>query len=511
MFGRAALIASGRRRTEPSTDYADYQAGLRNLWIALKTMRRTQLNRVVLTVIVFGLTANSTITFAQKSRPAPRPPRNPAIASIVRQIDARNIEHTIRQLVSFGTRSTLSEQNDPKRGIGAARDWLYAEFQKVAETSGGRMTVEKQSFEQAKAARVPQPTMLTNIVATLKGSQPESTNRIYVVSGHYDSMCNSPTDAKCDAPGANDDASGTAAVLEMARVMAKFEFDATIVFMTVPGEEQGLLGSTHFAEEAKQKNWNVDAMLDNDIVGNSLGGNGIRDRNTVRVFSEGVPSNETTAEANTRRSVGGENDSASRQLARFIKENTEVFVPQMKVMMVYRRDRYGRGGDHIPFLERGYPAVRFTEVNEEFRHQHQNVRTENGVQYGDLPEFVDFAYAANVARVNAASLAMLAYAPARPKGVTIVSRLSDDTELRWEANTEPDLAGYEIVWRDTTSPVWTNSKAVGKVTSFTLKGMSKDNSFFGVRAIDNDGNRSPVTFPRPVTRNQPVPTTSSNP
>jgi hypothetical protein len=436
---------------------------------------------------------------------------NPAIVSIVRQIDARNIERTIRQLVSFGTRNSLSEQNDPKRGIGVARDWLYAEFQKVAETSGGRMTVEKQTFEQQKAARVPQPTMMTNIVATLKGSQPQAADRVYVVSGHYDSMCNSPTDAKCDAPGANDDASGTAAVLEMARVMAKFEFDATIVFMTVPGEEQGLLGSTHFAEEAKQKNWNVDAMLDNDIVGNSLGGNGIRDRGTVRVFSEGVPSNETPAEATVRRSVGGENDSSSRQLARFIKETAAAYVPQMKVMMVYRRDRYGRGGDHIPFLERGYPAVRFTEVNEDFRHQHQNVRVENGVQYGDLPQFVDFAYIANVARVNAASLAMLAYAPARPKGVTIISRLSDDTELHWDANTEPDLAGYEIVWRDTTAPVWTNSQPVGKVTSFVLKGMSKDNYFFGVRAVDNDGNRSPVSYPKPMTRQQPERPASSNP
>ena len=430
------------------------------------------------------------------------PVRNRAIANIVREIDARNIEATIRKLVSFGTRNTLSEQNDPKRGIGAARDWLYSEFLKAAEASNGRMTVEKQSFEQQKAARVPQPTMLTNIVATLKGSQPESTDRIYVVSGHYDSMCNSPTDAKCDAPGANDDASGTAAVLEMARVMAKYEFDATIVFMAVAGEEQGLLGSTHFAEEAKKKSWNVDAMLDNDIVGNTLGGNGVRDRSALRVFSEGVPSNETEAEAATRRSVGGENDSPSRQLARFVKETGETFVPQFKVMMVYRRDRYGRGGDHIPFLERGYPAVRFTEVNEEFRHQHQNVRVENGVQYGDLPEFVDFAYIANVARVNAASLAALAWAPSRPKGVTILTaRLSNDTDLRWDANKEPDLAGYEIVWRDTTSPVWTNSRAVGNVTSFTMKGMSKDNYFFGVRAIDKDGNRSQVTYPRPQGRN----------
>jgi acetylornithine deacetylase/succinyl-diaminopimelate desuccinylase-like protein len=465
---------------------------------------RNQLYRVFQSVMIFILAAIVGSVAAQTRQPARRtaPVRNRAISNIVREIDARNIEATIRKLVSFGTRNTLSEQNDPKRGIGAARDWLYTEFLKAAAASNGRMTVEKQSFEQAKAARVPEPTILTNVVATLKGSQPEATDRIYVVSGHYDSMCNSPTDAKCDAPGANDDASGTAAVLEMARVMAKYEFDATIVFMAVPGEEQGLLGSTHFAEQAKQKNWNVDAMLDNDIVGNSLGGNGVRDRGHVRVFSEGVPSNETPAEATTRRSVGGENDSASRQLARFIKETGDAFVPQFKVMMIYRRDRYGRGGDHIPFLERGYPAVRFTEVNEEFRHQHQNVRVENGVQFGDLPEFVDFAYVANVARVNAASLAALAWAPARPHGVTIVAqRLSNDTELRWDANKEPDLAGYEIVWRETTDAVWTNSKPVGNVTTFTMKGMSKDNYFFGVRAVDKDGNKSPATYPRPQTRN----------
>jgi acetylornithine deacetylase/succinyl-diaminopimelate desuccinylase-like protein len=448
-----------------------------------------------------------------QTRPTARrtaPVRNRTIANVVREIDARNIEATIRKLVSFGTRNTLSEQNDPKRGIGAARDWLYAEFLKAAEASGGRMTVEKQSYEQAKAARVPQPTIVTNVVATLKGTQPQSADRIYVVSGHYDSMCNTPVDAKCDAPGANDDASGTAAVLEMARVMAKYEFDSTIVFMAVAGEEQSLLGSTHFAEQAKQKNWNIDAMFTNDIIGNTLGGNGIRDRGNVRVFSEGVPSNETAAEATTRRSVGGENDSASRQLARFIKETQETFLPQFKVMLVYRRDRYGRGGDHIPFLERGYPAVRFTEVNEEFRHQHQNVRVENGVQFGDLPEFVDFAYVANVARVNAASLAALALAPSRPKGVTILSqRLSNDTELKWDANTEPDLAGYEIVWRDTTAEVWTNSKAVGNVTGFTMKGMSKDNYFFGVRAIDKDGNRSAVTYPKPLGRTAPATPSSS--
>jgi hypothetical protein len=441
-------------------------------------------------------------TMAEVNR---RTPRNQEVARIVGEIDAVNIERIIRKLVSFGTRNTLSTQDDPNRGIGAARDWLYSEFLKAAEKSGGRMTVEKQSYEQQKAARVATPTMITNVVATLKGTQPESESRIYVVSGHYDSMCGSPTDGTCDAPGANDDASGTAAVLEMARVMAKYKFDATIVFMAVAGEEQGLLGSTYFAEQAKQKGANVEAMLTNDIVGNTLGGNGVRDRRTLRVFSEGVPSNESPEEATVRRSVGGENDSASRQLARFIKETGERYVPQMKVMMVYRRDRYGRGGDHIPFLERGFAAVRFTEPNEDFRHQHQNVRTENGIRFGDLPEFVDYAYVANVARVNAANLAMLASAPARPRGVTILTaRLSNDTDLKWDANQEPDLAGYEILWRDTTAPVWTNSRWVGKVTSHTIKGISKDNFFFGVRSVDKQGNRSPVSFPRPLGRPAPA-------
>src|SRR3989440_2636244 len=270
-------------------------------------------------------------TQPRRARLASRSGGNPDIPRIVSEISARNIEATIRKLVSFGTRNTLSEQNNPNRGIGAARDWLFSEFQKAAAQSGGRMTVERQTFEQPKAARVPEPTMLTNIVATLKGTQLESANRVYVVSGHYDSMCTSPTDAKWDAPGANDDASGTAAVLEMARVMSKYKFDATIVFMTVAGEEQGLLGSTYFAEPAKKNNMDIEGMFTNDIIGSSVGGNGVHDPHTVRVFSEGVPSNETQQEATTRRSVGGENDSQSRQLARFIKEVSARYVPSMKV------------------------------------------------------------------------------------------------------------------------------------------------------------------------------------
>src|SRR5438093_13177189 len=276
--------------------------------------------RFVIRILIFLLVlVLARISTAQQKRVAANTVtrRDTQITRIVSEVDPRNIERTIRKLVSFGTRNTLSDQNDPNRGIGAARDWLYSEFQKAAAESGGRMTVEKQTFEQPRAARVPQPTMLTNIVATLKGTQAESSSRVYVVSGHYDSMCSSPTDAKCDAPGANDDASGTAAVLEMARVMAKYQFDATIIFMTVPGEEQGLFGAIHFAEEAKKSNMDIEAMFTNDIIRSSFGGNGVHDPRTVRVFSEGVPSNEAQPEATTRRSVGGENDSPSRQLARF--------------------------------------------------------------------------------------------------------------------------------------------------------------------------------------------------
>ncbi len=423
---------------------------------------------------------------------------NAEIVRITREISAKNIEATIRRLASFGTRNTLSEQDNPKRGIGAARDYLYGEFLKISQACGNCLTVEKQTFVQPKAPRIPQPTILTNVVATLNGTtNPE---RVYVVSGHYDSMCNlDAMDAKCDAPGANDDASGTAAVVEMARVMSKRKFDATIIFMTVPGEEQGLLGAAYFAEQARKNKMDIEAMFTNDIIGGVTSYKNAPDRNSVRVFAEGVPSNESEQEAAQRRSVGGENDSASRQLGRFIKDVADVYSPQFRVQLMYRRDRYLRGGDHIPFLERGFSAVRFTEPHEDYTHQHQSVKIVDGKQYGDLPEFVDFGYVANVTRVNAASLAVLALAPARPKNATIVTaRLTNDTDLKWNANADADLLGYEIVWRDTTSAFWTNSKFVGNVTVYTAKEMSKDNYFFGVRAVDKAGNKSPVSFPKPA-------------
>jgi Zn-dependent M28 family amino/carboxypeptidase len=423
---------------------------------------------------------------------------NPEIQKMIREISAKNIETSIRRLVGFGTRNTNSEQDNPTRGIGAARDWIFAEFNKISADCAGCLTVEKQTYLQPKANRVPEPINLTNVFATLKGTT--DPNRIYVVSGHYDSMCGDPSDGKCDAPGANDDASGTAAVIELARVMSKRKFDATIIFMAVAGEEQGLLGARYFAEQAAEKKWNIEAMFTNDIVGGVTTQKNSPNRNRVRVFTEGVPSNETEAEGTTRRSVGGENDSQARQLARYVKEQSDKYLKNFSVWMIYRRDRYLRGGDHIPFLEKGFSAVRITEADEDYTHQHQNVRTENGVFYGDTPEYVDFEYTANVTRVNVIALANLALAPAKPKNVGIVTaRLTNDTDLKWDAGIDSDLAGYEVVWRDTTAPEWTNSVFVAAAqTTYTAKAMSKDNYFFGVRAVDREGNKSPVVYPRPM-------------
>ena len=459
--------------------------------------------------LAFVVFLASAFAFAQ---PPTKP--DPEIAKMIKEISPRHIEATIRKLVSFGTRNTLSSQDNPTRGIGAARDWLFAELQRINVDCGNCMTIEKQSFLQPKANRIPEPTTLTNVIATLKGAtNPE---RYYVVSGHYDSMCTSPTDAVCDAPGANDDASGTAAVIELARVMSKRKFDATIVFMAVPGEEQGLLGAAYYAQQAVEKKMDIEGMFTNDIVGGVTTMKNSPNRNRVRVFSEGVPSNETEQQAATRRSVGGENDSQSRQLGRYVKEQADRYLKNFRVWHIYRRDRYGRGGDHIPFLERGFSAVRVTEADEDYTHQHQNVRTENGVFYGDTPEYVDFEYVANVTRVNMIAVASLANAPARPKNVTMVNRLNNNTELKWSANVDADIAGYEIVYRDTTAAEWTNTIPVPVLSpaniiastkpgiafqtdvTHVVKNMSKDNYFFGVRAVDKAGNRSPVTYPRPV-------------
>jgi Zn-dependent M28 family amino/carboxypeptidase len=447
--------------------------------------------RSIALCFVFSIPATAQVA------PAKRTLSNPEIAKMVREVSAKRIEADIRKLVSFGTRNTLSEQDNPVRGIGAARDWLFSELQRISADCGGCLDVQKQAFVQPKANRIPEPITLTNVFAVLKGTTDPT--RVYVVSGHYDSMCNSPTDAKCDAPGANDDASGTAVSIELARVMSKRKFDATIVFMAVPGEEQGLLGAHYYAEQAKLAKTNIDAMFTNDIVGGVTTRKNMPNRNKVRVFSEGVALDETDRERAARRSTGGETDGTSRQLARYIKEQADKYLRSygFGAWMIYRRDRYGRGGDQSAFLERGFTAIRFSESEEDFTHQHQNVRTDDkGVFYGDTPEYVDFAYVANVTRVNLAALAGLASAPARPKGAAFATnRQSADTELKWEVVKADDLAGYEVVWRDTSSAEWTNSAFAGNVATFTVKGKSKDNYFFGVRSVDKMGNKSMVSYP----------------
>ena len=427
---------------------------------------------------------------------------NPVIGKIVQEISSARIEATIRKLAGFGTRNSLSDATSETRGVGAARRWIKSELELCSRDSGGRLKVEFDEHLIEKGPRIPKPAVIVNVVATLPGMQAESRDRIYVVSGHYDSMPSSPVDGETGAPGANDDASGTAASMELACVMSKYNFDATLVFMAVAGEEQGLLGSTGWAKAAKAKGWNIAGMMTNDIIGNSKDADGKVERGRVRLFAEGVPPikdipDDVLAVIRT----GGENDLPTRQLARFIKEAGERHVPHMKIDMIYRRDRYLRGGDHFPFLDAGYAAVRFTEPVEDWRHQHQNVRIEDGVQYGDLPEFVDFKYVADVARVNAAALAALALGPSVPREVEMENlRLENNTTLRWKANPEPDIAGYRIVWRETTSPFWQWSQDVGNVTRETVVGVSKDNYLFGVQAYDKESNASVVAYPRPYRR-----------
>ena len=467
----------------------------------MSKVRRVALSAGLVLAVGAAVAIPSSAAPTSKARSADTHPHgpSPALRSMLREIDADRIQSDIAKLVSFGTRHTLSSQTDPNRGIGAARDWIFDQLQGYAAASGGRMTVQKQAFVQPAGPRNPTPVTVTNLVATLRGTQAESANRVYVVSGHYDSRCTDVLNSTCDAPGADDDASGVAAVLELARVMAKRQFDATIVFMAVAGEEQNLFGSTFFAQQAKAAGMDVAGMFTNDIIGSSTSDKGRRDPFTVRLFSEGVPTTETPAQAALRQSIGGENDGPSRQLARYVKEVGENSATGMHVRLVWRRDRYLRGGDQIPFLQQGYPAARFTEPAENFAHQHQDVRVENGQQFGDLLQFVDFAYTARVARVNGAALANLAWAPTAPKNAKIdTTQLTNDTTLKWDANPEPDLAGYEVVWRESTAPLWEHTIPVGNVTTFTIPDLSKDNVQVGVRAVDRDGYRSPVAFPVPA-------------
>jgi hypothetical protein len=427
---------------------------------------------------------------------------DPSLRMLLQRVDPNRIGATILRLTQFGTRHTASSQTDPVRGIGAATAWVTEQMQAIAATSGGNMTVEQQTFVQPVSNRIPVPTTITNVIATLQGTS--SPERFYVVTGHLDSRVTDVLDFTSDAPGADDDGSGVACVLELARLFAPHQFPGTIIFATVAGEEQGLYGSTFMAQQMASAGNDVQGMFSNDIIGASEAFDGTKpDPFTVRMFLEGVPTNVASNQIALLQAVGGENDGLSRQLGRFVNSVAPFGLTGMNIRLIWRRDRYLRASDHVSFQGRGYPAARFSEPRENFNHEHQDTQVVNGVQLGDLIDFVDFNYIAGVTRVNAAALWGLASSPSTPKSAQIHTNPpvnfagTNLTTLTWNANPETNLTGYEVVLRETTDSDWTKALPVGNVTTVTLN-MSKDNVQMGIRAVDQNGNRSPVAFPQAV-------------
>jgi len=440
----------------------------------------------------------------------PRLVRDLVITEVIKSGSAEHIRQTIEKLVSFHTRHTLSVNNpgaaDSDKGIVAARNWIKSEFERYSAECGGCLEVKTDTFieppqkagPEGRRPRITQPTEIQNVYAILRGADPAQARRMYLVTGHYDSRNSDPINSTDQAPGANDDGSGTAVSLECARILSKHKFPATIIFLTVAGEEQGLNGSSHFARMAKAEGWQLEGVLNNDIVGgNRTPGDTQQNNNWVRVFSEGIPVNATEAELRSIRSGGGENDSISRELARYIHEVSETYnFGQFTPKLIFRRDRYLRGGDHTSFNEQGFAAVRFTEYREDYNHQHQNVRTENGIEYGDLPKFVDFEYVANVARLNAATLAALASSPALPGKVRLMARqLENDSKIQWEP--AAGAAAYEVVWRKTTDPEFPPENVSRTAETKVDLNQSKDNVIFAVRSVDAKGHRSLPVVPAP--------------
>ncbi len=453
---------------------------------------------------------------------AAAPVPDPVVQRVLAGISSDRIAQRIQALAAFETRHTESETASELRGIGAARRWIARELQACSQAAGGRLQVSTQEWVEPAAGRLSKPTTLVNVLATLPGTSAVSSDRLLVVSGHYDSRNSDIADAVGKAPGANDDASGTAVVMELACAMASQNFDATLVFMAVPGEEQGLLGAAHYASEARRLGLNVEAMITNDIVGSATGDAGQRDAKTIRLFADGFdpllrllvrppakrPTDAAEAQADDAMRArlqaialaGGSEDLPTHQLGRHLKAAAESYLPGFRVQLIQRRDRYLRGGDHIPFLERGYAAVRYTEPFENFRHQHQNLRSEGGQVYGDQFEFVEPDYVADVARVNAAGLATLALAPAAPQGVKLdASGLTNDSTLVWTVSADPAVVGYRVVWRDTGAATWQHAQDVGRVGTLTLA-VSKDNVVFGVQALSARGHASLASFPLPLMR-----------
>ena len=438
------------------------------------------------------LAALALTTFIPAAQAAPQPGPDPAIAAVLARVSAERLKATDERLVAFGTRNTFSEKMGDERGVFAARSWIADQFREIAKASHGRMTVAYDShIHEADGRRVPRDVEISSVVATLEGDEPGG--RTYVMCSHYDSRNSDNADATRDAPGADDNGSGTSAVIEAARVMASLPTHATVIFATYDSEEQGLLGSAHHAAGLKAAGVDVQGVLNNDIVGASVGDQGERNPGLVRIFSEALATGADPAKVNL---IGNENDSPSRELARFAKEIGDRYQTGFHGELIFRADRFLRGGDHESFNAVGYPAIRFVEPVENFAHQHQTVRTENGIEYADLPKFMDFDYLARVTRYNVSVLASLAMGPGCPDSASVLTKALDNkTQLRWTA--VPGAATYEVVRRKTTDAVWTEVTDVGNVTEVTMP-YSKDNWLFGIRAVDASGHRGVPAFPLPA-------------
>lgn len=423
---------------------------------------------------------------------------NQQIYDIIDSVSADRIQNDIQTLVNFGTRNTFSDTISSTRGIGAARRWIKSEFETISKDCKNCLDVfyQKDFVTKEGNNRVPHDAWVVNVVAIQKGTK--YPNRYIIMSGDIDSRASNTMDFTTDAPGANDNASGMAGTIEAARVLSKYKFESTIVYVGLSGEEQGLFGGAGLAKYAKDNNWNIIGVLNNDMIGNIKGVDGVIDNRTFRIFSEPVPPNETDRERTLRRFYGGEVDGISRQLARYIHKTTKKFMPEMNPMMVYRLDRFGRGGHHRPFNDLGFAGIRIMEAHENYTQQHQDIRVENGIKYGDVIEHVNFEYAKKLTAVNAINLASLAWGPPPPKNIAIGGIVEPSVKFKWEK--VDGAKGYKIYWRDTTSPTWDSSRYVGDVSEFTLDGIVIDNYLFGIASVGDGGFESIVVFPNQVFR-----------
>jgi Zn-dependent M28 family amino/carboxypeptidase len=470
--------------------------------------KMSQSGVVVAGLLLLGLTVSGSVATAHGALPrgpawttqegAAPPAVDPRIYDIVAAPSPDRLEADISRLVGFGTRNTFSDTESDTRGIGAARRWIEAEFNAISEACGGCLEVITQSMIVPEGRRVPFDVEVVNVLAIQRGKT--DPNRYVIMSGDIDSRASSGSDYTTDAPGANDNASGMAGAIEAARVLSQYEFNATIVYAGLSGEEQGLFGGQKMAQVALDEGWNIDAVLNNDMIGNIEGIDGVIANDTFRVFSEATPATDTLQQRQRYRSMGGEVDGPSRQLARYVARIADLYINNLDAILVYRLDRFGRGGHHRPFNDVGFPGVRIMETHENYNRQHQDIRVENGIEYGDVIEGVNFEYAAKLTALNAATLAALAWAPPAPETVRIGGANRPSASLAWDPVDAPNVAGYKVYYRDTTAPQWTHFRYVGNVTEATLEGIIIDNYLFGVAAVGSNGNESVVAFPNGLMR-----------